>query len=275
MVLDMLGIKNVVIVQNKIDLVKQEKALENYKQIKAFLKGTTCANAPIIPISANYNANIDALIEAIETAIPTPKRDLSAAPKLYVARSFDINKPGTDISKVRGGVIGGSLICGTVKKGDKLMVKPGITKKSKDKEVTAPLTFEVTSVMTMEGPLDEAKPGGLVGIGTRLDPALTKGDTLVGNMVGTEKALGPVLDTLEIEYTLIKRDGFDNPAFRPNEPLVVSVGTATSIGMIVKLKGGVVTLKLKRGVYAEKGAHAALSRRVGQRWRLCAFGKLK
>lgn len=275
MVLDMLGIKNVVIVQNKIDLVKTEKAVENYNQIKAFLKGTSCEKAPIIPISANYNANIDALIEAIEAAIPTPKRDLAAPAKLYVARSFDINKPGADIPKMKGGVIGGSLICGTIKPGDKVIIKPGIYKKVKDKETVVPITVDVTSVMTMEGPLAEAKPGGLIGIGTLLDPALTKSDTLVGNMVGAPDALGPVLDTVDIEYTLIKREGFDNPAFKPSEPLVVSVGTATSIGVIVKLKGGVVSIKLKRVIYGEKGAHAAISRRIGQRWRLCAFGKLK
>jgi len=275
MVLDMLGIKNVVIVQNKIDLVKAEKAMENYRQIRAFLKGTTCENAPIIPISANYNANIDALIEAIESAIPTPQRNLAAPPKLYIARSFDVNKPGADISKLKGGVLGGSLICGTIKPGDKLQIKPGIMRKTKDKEASTPITFEVTSVMTMDGPLSEAKPGGLIGVGTLLDSALTKGDTLVGNIVGAPDALGPVLDTLDIEYTLIKREGLENPAFKQAEPLVVSVGTATAIGVIVKLKGGVVSLKLKRGVYAEKGAHAAISRRIGTRWRLSAFGKLK
>lgn len=275
MVLDMLGIKNVVIVQNKIDLVKGDKAMESYKQIKAFLKGTTCENAPIIPISANYNANIDALIEALEATIPTPKRDLDAPAKLYIARSFDINRPGATLSKLKGGVLGGSLICGSIKPGDKLQIKPGISRKVKDKDATLPINIEVTTVMTLEGPLDEAKPGGLVGVGTMLDPALTKGDTLVGNIMGVADALGPVIDVAEVEYSLIKREGLDNPAFRQAEPLVISVGTATSIGVIAKLKGGVVTLKLKRGIYAEKGSHVALSRRMGTRWRLSAFGKLK
>lgn len=275
MVLDMLGIKNVVIVQNKIDLVKPDKALENYKQIKAFLKGTTCENAPIIPISANYNANIDALIEAIEESIPTPKRDLAAPPKFYIARSFDINKPGAKTSALKGGVVGGSLICGVLKAGDTVQIKPGVWRKTKDKEVAVPLTVEVTSVMTMEGPLTEAHPGGLIGIGTKLDPALTKSDMLVGNMVGKPESLGAVLDAIDVDYSLIKREGFDNPAFKPAEPLVVSVGTATAIGVIVKLKGTTVSLKLKRAVYAEKGSRVAICRRIGQRWRLSAFGKLK
>ncbi len=278
MVLDILGIKNVIVVQNKIDLIAEDKAIENYNQIKAFLKGTTAEDAPIIPVSANYNANIDKLVEAIETHIPTPKRNESAPAKMYIARSFDINRPGQSLEKLSGGVLGGSLITGTLKVGDKLKIKPGIFRKEKDKEgkeTYLSLEFEVSSLSTADGALAVAKPGGLIGIGTTLDPALTKGDSLVGNMVGSPAGLGNVLDQPEIEYTLIKREGFDNPPLKAAEALVISAGTATSIGVIVKLKGGALTLKLKRPIYAEKGQKVALSRRMGQRWRLSAFGIVK
>lgn len=278
MVLDLLGIKQVVVVQNKIDLVTEEKALENYKQIKAFLKGTVAEDAPIIPISANYNANIDKLIEAVEATILTPKRNLDTPAKMYIARSFDINRPGQDIPKLSGGALGGSLITGSLKVGDKIQIKPGIIKKSKEKdgkETYLPLEFEVTSLHTADGELDVAKPGGLISVGTQLDPALTKGDMLVGNVLGHANALSPVLDQPDIEYTLVKRDGFDNPPLKAAEPLVISVGTCTSIGVVVKLKGNTLTLKLKRPVYAEKGQKVALSRRMGQRWRLSGFGVVK
>ena len=120
MALNIVGIKNIIIVQNKIDLVTEEEVLENYKQIKEFVKGTVAENAPIIPISAIQRVNIDALIEAIEENIPTPKRDLKAEPKMFVARSFDVNKPGTPIDKIVGGVVGGSLVKGEFKVGDKI-----------------------------------------------------------------------------------------------------------------------------------------------------------
>ncbi len=275
MVLDILGIKNVVVVQNKIDLITEEKALEHYQQIKAFLRGTTAEKAPIIPISANYNANIDKLIAAIEDTIPTPKRNEDAPAKMYVARSFDINRPGESIAKLKGGVLGGSLITGVIKVGDKLQIKPGLVRAGKDKDIYVPLEFTVTAVMAADGPVDAAKPGGLIGVGTHFDPAMTKGDTLVGNIIGTPSALGPVLDAVDIDYTLIKREGFDNPPLKSAEPLVISVGTATSIGVITKLKGGALTLKLKRPIYAEKGQKVALSRRMGQRWRLSCFGIVK
>jgi translation initiation factor 2 subunit 3 len=275
MVLDVLGIKNVVVVQNKIDLVDEQKAIENYRQIKAFLKGTSAEGAPIIPVSANYNSNIDILVEAIEKHIPTPKRDESKPAKLYVARSFDINHPGQPIEKLHGGVVGGSLICGVLKVGDKVQLKPGIVRKEKEKESYLPVVLTITSLSTADGPIEIAKPGGLIGVGTSLDPALTKGDSLVGNILGNPEGLGPILDAPEIEYTLIKREGFENPPLKLAEPLVVSAGTATSLGVIAKIKGGAITLKLKRPIYAEKGQKVALSRRIGQRWRLSAFGIIK
>lgn len=272
MVLDVLGIKNVVVVQNKIDLVDEQKAIENYRQIKAFLKGTSAEGAPIIPVSANYNSNIDILVEAIEKHMPTPKRDENKPAKLYVARSFDINHPGQPIEKLQGGVVGGSLICGVLKVGDKVQLKPGIVRKEKEKESYLPVVLTITSLSTADGPIEIAKPGGLIGVGTNLDPALTKGDSLVGNILGNPEGLGPILDAPEIEYTLIKREGFENPPLKLAEPLVVSAGTATSLGVIAKIKGGAITLKLKRPIYAEKGQKVALSRRIGQRWRLSAFG---
>jgi len=78
--LDIVGIKNIVVVQNKIDLVTEEEALKNYEEIKKFIKGSIAENAPIIPISAQREINIDVLLEAMEEKIPTPKRDKTKPP---------------------------------------------------------------------------------------------------------------------------------------------------------------------------------------------------
>ena len=275
MVLDILGIKNVIIVQNKIDLVTEEQAIKHYEQIKKFLKGTVAENAPIIPVSANYNSNIDSLIEAIEETFITPKRDLDAPPKMYVARSFDINRPGQAIEKLNGGVLGGSLICGRIKKGDKLALRPGLLKKVKDKDIFIPVDIEVVSLNSERGPIEEAIPGGLIGVGTKLDPAIVKSDLLVGQILGKDGHLGELLSEPNIEYMLIKREGFDNSPLKMGEPLVISVGTATSIGSVIKLKGKNLSIRLKRAVYADKGTKVALSRRIGQRWRLSCYGTIQ
>ncbi|MFH0927306.1 MAG: translation initiation factor IF-2 subunit gamma [Candidatus Micrarchaeota archaeon] len=274
MVLDILGIKNIVIVQNKIDLVDQKRANEHYVQIKKFTKGTVAENAPIIPISANYNANIDSLIEAIEEFIPTPKRNIDAPAKMYVARSFDINRPGQDIKKLKGGVVGGSIIQGKLKIGDKIFMLPGLLKKVKDRDIFMPLDLEVKSLNCEHGSIEQAISGGLIGIGTNMDPAVVKGDKLVGQILTADKNIGEIAQEPQIEYSLIKREGYDNPPLRMGEPLVISVGTATSIGAISKLKGSRLTIKLKRALFAESGAKVALSRKMDQRWRLSAFGTI-
>jgi translation initiation factor 2 subunit 3 len=275
MVLDILGIKNVVVVQNKIDLVTQEKAMENYHQIKKFLEGSTAHHAPIIPISANYSTNLDALMSAIDEHIPTPKRDTAAPARMYVARSFDVNKPGTKIEKLLGGVVGGSLISGVLKTGDEIELRPGIPKRTKDKELLLPMVLTVSKLMCGSEELKEAKPGGLISISTTLDPSLSKSDHLVGNLVGKPGSLPPVLSEIELEYTLLKREGFDNPPLRLAEPIVISIGTSTGIGVIAKLKSGRMELKLKRGICAEPKAKVAVSRRIGQRWRLAGWGLVR
>ena len=58
-------IKEIIIVQNKIDLVTREQAIKNYNEIKEFVKGTVAENSPIIPISAQQEINLDKLIEAL------------------------------------------------------------------------------------------------------------------------------------------------------------------------------------------------------------------
>ncbi|MDD2638381.1 MAG: translation initiation factor IF-2 subunit gamma, partial [Methanothrix sp.] len=112
MALDITGIDKIVIVQNKIDLVSRERLIEHYNEIKRFVKGTVAENAPIVPISAQQNVNIDMVIQAIEETIPTPVRDLEKPALLKIARSFDVNRPGTLPDKIVGGVIGGTLTQG-------------------------------------------------------------------------------------------------------------------------------------------------------------------
>jgi len=109
---EIIGIKNIVIVQNKIDIVDEKQARRNYEEIRSFVKGTVAEKAPIIPVSAQHTTNMDVLIHAIEEFIPTPKRDKTKPPMMYVVRSFDINKPGTPIEKLEGGVIGGTILEG-------------------------------------------------------------------------------------------------------------------------------------------------------------------
>ena len=269
-VLETLGIKNVIIVQNKIDLVTPEKAKEHYEQIRKFLSSTIYKNAPIIPVSANYGVNADILIEAIERYIKTPSRDENKEPIMYIARSFDVNKPGTPINKIVGGVIGGSLIQGKLKVGDEIEIVPGIKSENK----VSPLKTRIVSLSVGKEQLEEIKPGGLVGILTNLDPSLTKADGLIGNVVGLEKKTPPIYNEIEVEYTLLDRVDFENPSIKQGEIFMVSLGTTTTIATVTKVKKKAIHLALKQPISAMKGTRIALSRKIGQRWRLSCAGKL-
>ncbi|MEM0151630.1 MAG: translation initiation factor IF-2 subunit gamma, partial [Thermoplasmata archaeon] len=174
--LEIVGVNQIVIVQNKIDLVTDDRARENYSEIKEFIKGTIAENAPIIPVSAHHDTNIDVLIEAIEKIIKTPQFDESKPPRMYIARSFDVNKPGTPPDKLQGGVIGGSLIQGKFRIGDEIEISPGFQVTKNRKIVWEPIYAEVISLYSGGKSWEEVRPGGLIAIGTKLDPALTKGD---------------------------------------------------------------------------------------------------
>lgn len=273
--LEVVGIKNVIIAQNKIDLLTEEKIIENYNQIKNFIKGSCIENSPIIPISAQQRINIDVILEAIEKIIPTPKRDVEKDPKMLIARSFDINKPGTAPKKLVGGVIGGSIIQGKLKLGDEIEIRPGV----KIKDRYEPLFTEVVGLQKAGIDLEEAGSGGLVGVLTKLDPSITKSDSLVGNVVGFPGKLPETRDSLDLEIKLLERVvGAEELAsvapIKINENLLINVGTARSIGTVTEVKKEKIELKLKIPVCVEEKDRIVISRQIAGRWRLIGFGEI-
>jgi translation initiation factor 2 subunit 3 len=280
MALEIAGAKNIVIVQNKIDLVDEKRALENYQEIKAFVKGTVAEKAPIIPVSAHHDVNLSALIEAIEKTIPTPQHDPKADPLMLVARSFDINKPGTRPDKLRGGVLGGSLSRGTLKVGDEIEVIPGLRVEQGDKATYVPLRTKILSLYCGDAAVETATPGGLIAIGTELDAAVTKADNLVGRVLGHPAKMPKPVERVQMQVTLLERvvGAEDEAAVDPikiKEPLMLNVGTATTVGMVVKSANDQVEAVLKLPVAVEGRSRIAVSRRVGGRWRLIGYGVLK
>ncbi len=277
MAAEIAGIEKFIVVQNKIDLVDEEQARENYRQIREFLKGTKAENAPIIPVSAQLRANIDVLLYAIDREFPAPKRDLTKSPLMYVARSFDVNKPGTSIEKLVGGVLGGSIMQGKLKVGDEIEIRPGI--RGEDGRYHSVIT-EITSLMQGNKRLEEATPGGLVAIGTLLDPAFTKADAMVGNIIGHVNELPPVYYDVVLEYHPLERilesgEKFKVERINPGTPLLMNVGTARTVGVCTKGGSDTIEAKLKLPICAQPGSKIALSMQIDGRWRLVGYGVLK
>jgi translation initiation factor 2 subunit 3 len=273
--LEVVGIKNLVIVQNKIDLVSPERINEHYQEIKNFVKGTIAENAPIIPISAQQRVNIEYVIEAIEQAIPTPKRDPEKKPKMFVARSFDINKPGSSPEKLVGGILGGSVVQGVLKVGDEIEIRPGINIGTGRKKIAT----KIASLEKGGQKIEEAGPGGLLGVMTMLDPYLTKADSLAGNIAGLSGKLPEVRNEIVLEINLLDRVvgtkemlGMEN--IKPNEILMINAGSTRSVGTVRNVKGKKVTLVLKIPICGEQGDRIVLSRQILGRWRLIGYGIL-
>jgi len=271
------GIKNIVVVQNKVDIVSDEEAVKNHEDIRAFLKGTVAEDAPIIPVSAQQGVNVDALIQAIQETIPTPRHDKGAPVRMPIARSFDCNLPGKGPESLLGGVIGGSLLQGTLRMGDELEIAPGMKREEQNKVTWEPLFTPVESIMCGGVPVEEAGPGGLLAIGTGFDPQLTKSDALVGKVAGKPGTLPPIqhefsLDLRLLDHVVGSQEDIPVEAIRSNEPLMLNVGSATTVGMVSSAAGERCHVRLKLPVVAQEGDRVAISRRIGTRFRLIGYG---
>ena len=275
---DVTGIKNIIIAQNKIDIVDEKRAHQSHAEIKNFVKGTAAEDAPIIPISAQRGINMDILLQAMEQFIPTPKRDENKPPFMYVVRSFDTNKPGTTIDTLEGGVLGGTIIQGTFKVGDELEIRPGIA--TEGKSTHTPLFSEIVTLQAGGKNVEEAHCGGLVGVGTLLDPSYSKADGLTGNIAGKAGMLPPTLSELTLQAQILDRAVGTKELAKidevtMNETLLLHVGAAITVGKVASIRKGNVLIKLTRPVCAHTASRVALSRKIGGRWRLIGFGMIK
>jgi translation initiation factor 2 subunit 3 len=273
--LQTLGIQQIVLVQNKVDLVSYEETIENYKEIKNFVKGSVADTAPIIPVSAQHKLNIDALIEAIQINIKTPDRSKNSEPLMHVLRSFDINKPGLPIGEVKGGVIGGSLIQGDFETGDEIEIRPGLYDEKKGKY--EPIMSKISSLGTGAGIVQVVKPGGLVALGTTLDPYIVKSDSLIGSLVGLPDSLPLDIYDVTIELNLFEtavgtQELVKVDPIKIKESLRLNIGTAATLGTVTHLKDHTVEIKLKKPVCMVSNNRVAISRRIADRWRLIGSG---
>jgi translation initiation factor 2 subunit 3 len=280
MALRIIGIENIVIIQNKVDLVDDKEAMRNFKQIKEFIKGTKYEKAPIIPISARYGVNLSSVIEATEKFIPTQKRDPTLKPLLYVARSFDINKPGTNVAKLVGGVLGGALKQGTLKVDEEIEIRPGHLVEKRNQKLYEPLRTKIVGLMTGSEKVKQIYPGGSVGVLTSLDPSIVKSDSLTGSVVGLPNELPPTRLNLILEINLLKRvvgakDNLLVEGIKQNEALMLNVNSAATVGVVTSLKKERVECTLKIPVCAESGSRVTISRRLDNRWRLIGYGLIK
>lgn len=309
---EIMRLQHILILQNKVDLVKPDAATAQQDQIKRFVAGTVADSAPIVPVSAVLKYNMDCVCEYLVRKIPLPIRDFTSQPRLIVIRSFDVNRPGQDVSQLQGGVAGGSILQGVLKVGDEIEVRPGIVSKvtvassstnnedgdneetgkggagggaTTTKMVCTPIYSRIHSLYAESNDLQFAVPGGLIGVGTRIDPTLTRADRLVGQVLGLKGQLPAVFAEIEISYYLLRRllgvktsDGGKQAKVQKltkAEILMVNIGSTATGGKVDAVKGDLAKIALTQPVCTIAGEKIALSRRVDKHWRLIGWGEIR
>ncbi|MBN1923800.1 MAG: translation initiation factor IF-2 subunit gamma [Nanoarchaeota archaeon] len=267
--LEITGIKNIIIVQNKIDLVSREQLKKNYEEIKKFVKGTVAEKAPIIPVSAQAGINVDALLQAIEEYIPSPEKKEKAEPIMLVARSFDINKPGKEVDELVGTVLGGALKQGVLKEGDEIIILPGINDKKKNEDKWVPLKTKIDKLNYSTFFVKEVVPGGSFGLSTTLDTYYGKSDKLAGSVVCLADKPVDVFQSLNLRFKIL-----DDTVLKINDLLLINVWTSRTTGIVSAVKGDNIIVNLKLPVATIKGERVALSKRTGNRWKLSGWGEI-
>ena len=208
----------------------------------------------------------------IENLFPTPDKNTTDNFQMDIARSFDINKPGTLPKNIKGGILGGTIKKGKINIGDNIEIRPGKT----TKRGLEPINTKVTTLHSGTS-RKEINPGGLVAIGTSLDPSMTKSDSLLGNVIGKPGTLPPVWERFNVNTTLLERvvgtkNVKDMDELKTKEPLMITVGTRTTVGVPVTVRDNIVDMKLTIPVCAPVGQRIALSRRVDGKWHLIGYG---
>lgn len=265
------------ITQNKIDLIlnetdRKELLTKNKNQIVEFVSSTAAESTPIIPtcMSPAKCINLKYVLQAIvERAVRIPDPIYNRFPLfIHCVRSFDINKP-CPANKIRGGVIGGTIMTGELSIGDIIEIRG---------TRVGTLQTQVVSLFTGTTPLDKAHPGGLIGIGTTLDPGLTRADGLVGACAGHPGTLPKPIRDLALKIKLLSRgighDAEKGHAVRliKGDTVQIAVGAMTVNAQILTKNKREYVLQCDRNVHPIDGQTIPVSKYISGSWTIIGRG---
>ncbi len=216
---------------------------------------------------------------------------------------------------LKGGVIGGSITKGVIKAsakitfiahflnengqiGDTLEIRPGICFQNpvSNKFECHPIITCITSLYSEEQALDFAVPGGLIGIGTNIDPSLCRDDRLVGQTCGKVGKLPEIFSEAEISYFLMRRVVGRRPENETdpqnlqenekksnrvaklckNELLKLNINSSCVGGKVTAVNSDLVKIRFSTPVCAAEGTKVVISRKMDQsNWRLIGYGRIE
>ena len=196
-------ISNIAIILNKIDLITDEKMVnDKIIELDNFIKtNSKLQNKPIIPISAQKKININKIINFLAQIPSTNIAETINKPfRMNILRSFNINKIGVECNDLTGGVIGGSIKSGYISVGDWIMIKPGIVQFNKNKWSVRPIFAQIESIQSDSSSLQTAYPGGLIALRLNCDPSLCRNNKLLGNNIYKLYKKDPNFEYSDLQY---------------------------------------------------------------------------
>ena len=141
------GIKNLIIVQNKIDIVDEKRALESYNEIKNFIKGTVAEKAPIIPnLSPTRHKHRRTAHRYRNNHSYAKKRRITKARSCTLSALLTLTNQEQPLMTLEGGIIGGTIAQGKFVVGEEIEIRPGISVEREGKTVYEPLISEIVSL---------------------------------------------------------------------------------------------------------------------------------
>ena len=286
-------LKNVIIIQNKIDTVmKYNTAKDQYEQIKKYANNKNVPNSPIIPVSAQLKFNLDVVIQYL-SSLTIPKRDLISPPKFSIIHSFDCYQDddapiGSDFNS-KNGMLYGLLLKGIFKLGEKVEIRPGICIRVSNQETKVnPIPAKIVSLQSEKNNLIYAIPGGMINIGLKIDPLFCRGNKLEGNVVGYPDKSQDIFKKITIKchflrrLVVVKKKELGKHVeyvteIKKGEILLLNISFVSVGGVVQQIEGNnndEITFLLKKPVCSEISEKVGISRKIGYSWRIIGWGEV-
>ncbi len=272
MAIKMSKIKNVIVLLNKLDLVTKKVAMERYTALVDVLTKHDIEPKRIIPVCMNHMIGVDMVLESIMEFMPPKERDIEVDPLFMASRSFDVNHPNIPYTDIVGGVVGGSILRGQFKVGDIIEICPGIITNNNGTVEWKPHHTTITSIKSDTTDLQNAAPGGLIGIGTDIDPYYCKNDGMAGQMIGLKGKMPPTILTLTISFDKIDFDYCWEP--KVGSYITVITGTYCGDGKIIDYNDNdILKITLQKPVCIDKDNMVVLCEKTRDAFHIVGCGR--
>jgi translation initiation factor 2 subunit 3 len=266
------GMENIVCIQNKIDLLSKDKCKENRDLISKSLMDEFDLKLDVIPVSSQLGYNVDLLKHFIAQIPEKISKKVNENLLIPIIRSFDINKPGDEILKLNGGVIGGSIIRGYCEIGDMVEIRPGLYNSKTN--TCYPIVAKVETIFSETTPMDRAFPGGLIAVGLNIDPFLAKTNQLIGHTLGHYKRLPDIYNIISVKVKSLRRN---KGKFTKGEEVKLHSLSYCEKGQVIDInkEKKEITIKLSKPICLEKNQNIAVFRDFDDKFILTHAGKFK